>query len=182
MGRHIFVINDSSGWWLGDWLIYGQSHYPDRYKAAVADTGLSYQTLRNYAWTAGRFPVARRHGRLSLQHHAEVASLAVPEQDRWLRLAESSGWSRNELRGHLRESQRRALVPPPPPRPAGVTSTPRGPDGAIRFQVSTERRTHWEKAAANQGQHLAEWIVSVLDNCLPAPTPSPLVHGGNARA
>ena len=38
LGRQMFVITDSSAWWLGDWLIYGQSHFPDRYKRAVAET------------------------------------------------------------------------------------------------------------------------------------------------
>lgn len=62
IGRKIFVISESSTWWLGDWLIYGQAHYPDRYMRAIEKTQLDYQTLRNYAWVARRYPVARRMG------------------------------------------------------------------------------------------------------------------------
>ncbi|WP_229909656.1 LmbU family transcriptional regulator [Streptomyces flavofungini] len=175
LGAHIAVIADSSSWWLGDWLIYGQAHYPDRYKIALADTSLSYQTLRNYAWVAGRFGVARRRGRLSFQHHAEVAGLDERAQDHWLEQAERHGWSRNELRRHIRESLRA-----PERRPVGEAARP-GPElgsgtasgsgdtqAAIRFKITTERRIRWQKAAANQGQALAEWIVSVLDRCAPA--------------
>src|SRR4051794_9657427 len=69
LGRQIFVISDSSAWWLGDWLIYGQSEYPDRYKHAIAETNLDYQTLRNYAWVARRFVPGRRREKVSFQHH-----------------------------------------------------------------------------------------------------------------
>ncbi|MFD9858565.1 LmbU family transcriptional regulator [Streptomyces alboflavus] len=166
LGTHIAVIAESSSWWLGDWLIYGQAHYPDRYKIALADTSLSYQTLRNYAWVAGRFGVARRRGRLSFQHHAEVAGLEERAQDHWLEQAERHGWSRNELRRHIRESLRA-----PESRPPAEAATRPGQSekqAAIRFKITTERRIRWQKAAANQGQALAEWIVAVLDRCAPA--------------
>ncbi|MGP3966339.1 LmbU family transcriptional regulator [Streptomyces sp. 6N223] len=148
VGRHIFTINDSSGWWLGDWLIYGQSYYPDRYRLAIAETALSYQTLRNYAWIASRFSLSRRRPGLSFQHHAEVASLKHDEQESWLSQAEHFGWSRNELRRRVRSCSR-------PELPPGRTS--------VSISVSAERRTRWEKAAASQSLKLSEWIVSVLD-------------------
>ncbi|MFD5697211.1 MULTISPECIES: LmbU family transcriptional regulator [Streptomyces] len=169
LGEHIAVISDSSSWWLGDWLIYGQAHYPDRYKIALADTSLSYQTLRNYAWVAGRLGVARRRSRLSFQHHAEVAGLAERAQDHWLEQAERHGWSRNELRRHIRDSLR---APEHRPPAEAVRPQPGETQAAIRFKVTTERRIRWQKAAANQGQALAEWIVAVLDRCAPsAPQP-----------
>ena len=49
---------------------------------------LDYQTLRNYAWVARRFPAGRRRAGVSFAHHAEVARLPEPEQDYWLRRAE----------------------------------------------------------------------------------------------
>lgn len=50
-----------------------------------------------------RFELSRRRGKLSLQHHAEVASLPVNEQEYWLDQAEQHGWSRNHFRNILRE-------------------------------------------------------------------------------
>src|SRR4051794_781073 len=55
MGRALSDVANGSAWCLGDWLLYGQSAYANRYRAAIDATSLDYQTLRNYAWVAGRF-------------------------------------------------------------------------------------------------------------------------------
>ena len=65
-------------------MIYGERTYGRRYREAVRMSGFDYQTLRNYAWVARRFGIERRRGGLTFQHHAEVASLPVVEQERWL--------------------------------------------------------------------------------------------------
>src|ERR1044071_7850206 len=120
IGRQLAAMLASSAWCLGDWLIYGQRVSKDRYRAAVEQTGLDYQTLRNYAWVARRFELPRRHGALAFGHHAEVAALPEPEQDFWLRKAEQFGWStsqlRREVRASLRERGERAdAIEPPDP-------------------------------------------------------------------
>ncbi|QVQ51821.1 LmbU family transcriptional regulator [Spiractinospora alimapuensis] len=150
LGEQIFFVWDASGWWLGDWLMYGQSKYPDRYRIALEGTPLSYQTLRNYAWVARHFPVKRRRKDLSFQHHSEVVSLAPEEQDQWLDRASRFGWSRNELRRRLKAA-------------AQSTAPAPTPEAQIQMKVTSERKTLWEKAAASAGQDLATWMVSVLD-------------------
>jgi hypothetical protein len=40
IGQHICLIADASSWWLGDWLVYGQDKFPDRYRRAMAGTAL----------------------------------------------------------------------------------------------------------------------------------------------
>src|SRR5437588_8464809 len=67
IGIQISTIYDSVTWWLGDWLIYGEDKYPDRYVRAIKETSFNYQTLRNYAWVARRFPPSRPRDRLSFQ-------------------------------------------------------------------------------------------------------------------
>src|SRR5581483_2680626 len=81
VGQHIALIENASSWWLGDWLVYGQHKFPDRYRKIMAETSLDYQTLRNYAWVARRFHPSRRRDRLSFQHHVTVAPLPESEQD-----------------------------------------------------------------------------------------------------
>jgi len=83
-GRQLSRIVDSSAWWLGDWLVFGKSNYSDCYQLAIQRAGLRYQTLRNYAWVARRVPVSRRRAKLTFQHHAEIASLPIEEQNRLL--------------------------------------------------------------------------------------------------
>ncbi|MET7395851.1 LmbU family transcriptional regulator [Dactylosporangium sp. NPDC005572] len=149
LGKQIFIISDSSAWWLGDWLIYGQAQYPGRYKHAISETSLDYQTLRNYAWVARRFSPARRREKLSFQHHAEVASLAEEDQDALLSAAETNGWSRNELR---RQAQRRR---------DGDSRTLESV--SLHVSLETERKQRWEQAAEQTDKDLLAWIVASLD-------------------
>lgn len=148
VGRQISLIHNSSAWWLGDWLIYGENKYPDRYRRALADSFLDYQTLRNYAWVARRFAPRRRRPELSFQHHAEVAALAEAEADQWLDLAHRNGWSKARLRRELRSG--------PPPVPAGHPVH-------LKIEVDEDRQLRWEKAAAEASTDLTEWIIAVLD-------------------
>ncbi|WP_432136379.1 MULTISPECIES: LmbU family transcriptional regulator [unclassified Streptomyces] len=106
IGTGLRELTNSSAWWLGDWLVHGQTSYGTRrYREAVERTGLDYQTLRNYAWVARRFEHHRRRDSLSFAHHAEVAGLPPAEQDHWLGEADRLKWSRNELRRAVRAGQ-----------------------------------------------------------------------------
>jgi hypothetical protein len=149
-GLKIARIADASAWCLGDWLVYGQNRHPDRYREAIAAAHLDYQTLRNYAWVARRFELDRRRDRLSLQHHAEVASLPSAEQDRWLDLAEKSHWSRNELRRNIRADR------------AGAD---RLEDTLLlRLKPPAEHVAAWREAAQRVSQDFEEWIIATLDD------------------
>jgi hypothetical protein len=134
VGRRIARVANTSAWAVGDWLLFGERAYGERYRTALAATDLDYQTLRNYAWVARRFPLSRRRDTVSFQHHAELASLPEAEQDLWLRRTELNGWSRNELRRQLAGARA--------PRPAGG-ARPRGADerrGGARAALAPRRR------------------------------------------
>jgi len=150
MGRRLSRITNASPWWLGDWLVYGQHAYGDRYASAIEVTGLNYQTLRNYAWVARRFIMSRRRDTLSFQHHAEVAALQEPDQELWLQRAVTFGWSKAALRRNLvaeREERRR-----------------RGQDVvSVRVEVSGARAERWQRAATEAGLELPEWVTRAAD-------------------
>lgn len=149
-GAKLARISDSSIWCLGDWLVYGQDKYSDRYQQAVSAAGLDYQTLRNYAWIARRFAWSRRRGKVSFQHHAEVAALPEEEQDTWLDRAAEHRWSRNELRRRLRQSRQAA------------PST--GPAVALpRLSVSAAQLDRWRAAAQVASSGFDQWVVAALD-------------------
>lgn len=105
IGRQLSAGYTSAAWFLGDWLVFGETAYAGRYRQAIDQTSLDYQTLRNYAWVARRFAMSRRRDTLSFGHHAEVAALAEPEQDYWLRKAEEHRWPVRQLRHYVRASQ-----------------------------------------------------------------------------
>ncbi len=106
VGRKLSDIHTSSAWCLGDWLLHGEHAYNGRYRDAVEQTSLDYQTLRNYAWVARRISLSRRRHSLSFGHHAEVAALPQAEQDFWLRKAEELSWPVRQLRREVRASIR----------------------------------------------------------------------------
>jgi hypothetical protein len=128
-GRQLAGVVDSSSWWLGDWLTYGKDHYSDR-----------------------RFDMTRRRARLTFQHHAEVASLPVEEQDRWLLRAEELSWTTKQLRNALREARGA--------EPAEASDT-------VPFRqlaVARERYQRWNQAAEQSGVEVAEWVLTTLDS------------------
>jgi len=150
-GRQLSGIVDSSAWWLGDWLVFGKVYYSDCYQLAVQGAGLRYQTLRNYAWVARRFDMRRRRAKLTFQHHAEVASLPVDEQERLLDQAELEAWTTKQLRkairlGRGKEPQARELV--------SVSS---------RIDVPKNRIGMWRKAADCVGIDFDNWVLTMLD-------------------
>jgi hypothetical protein len=153
IGTQLSRTQDSSTWWLGDWLVYGQARYPERYRRVIDATAFDYQTLRNYAWVANRVSPQRRRARLSFQHHAEVAPLAGPEQERWLTLAEENGWSRNRLRAELRSARRGEGAD------LGASEAEEG----LRLRLENERLGRWQQAASQAGQELLQWMTEHLD-------------------
>ncbi|MFI9721774.1 LmbU family transcriptional regulator [Streptomyces sp. NPDC052396] len=150
-GRQLSGLLNSSSWWLGDWLIFGKDHYADRYERGIRAAGLQYQTLRNYAWVSRRFEQHRRRSALSFQHHAELASLRIDEQEEWLDRAERMKWSTKQLRTAIR-AQREGI-----PQQTGAVATTR------RLAVPDNRLQWWHKAAAQAGTELGEWVMATLD-------------------
>lgn len=156
IGKQLSAASSSSAWCLGDWLAYGMEAFTGRYRSAVDETSLDYQTLRNYVWVAKRFPLARRREGLSFGHHAEVAALADPEQDFWLRKAEELGWSVKWLRQEVRSSLRE--------RGDGVTEGDEQGLGLVRLNIRIEpdQLETYQTAAAKAGLKIAEWAVKAL--------------------
>ncbi|MDA0161676.1 LmbU family transcriptional regulator [Solirubrobacter ginsenosidimutans] len=151
VGARIARICGGAAWALGDWLLFGERRYGERYRSALEATNLDYQTLRNYAWVARSIAPARRREGLSFQHHAEVAALPAAEQDLWLHRAEAQEWSRNELRRQL--SAQRLARRAEAAKPAVV----------VRVEVPSDHAARWRSAAAAAQQGLPEWLREVAD-------------------
>jgi hypothetical protein len=101
-GRRLGMMGRTAGWWVGDWLLFGNLAYGERYARAARITGYDVQTLMNMVYVASRFETSRRRETLSWSHHAELAALAPDEQDRWLDQAEADRLSVKCLRDGLR--------------------------------------------------------------------------------
>jgi hypothetical protein len=166
-GCKLSRIADSTSWCLGDWLAHGQLRYSGRYQRAAEEVGLDPQTLRNYAWLARKFSHDRRRPALSLQHHAETASLPVPEQDRWLDLAEKGRWSRNELRRRIRAAARGETVEKADDGEAADTGY------LPRLPVARDELARWRRAADRTATDLNTWVLRTLGDAARAETTPP---------
>lgn len=123
-GRRLGVMGRSAGWWIGDWLTYGNHAFGERYARASRITGYDAQTLMNMAYVASRFDVTRRRGNLSWSHHAEIAAMDPDEQDHWLARAETDRLSVRCLRESVRRerARRRAEEEPAEPEPRAAAA------------------------------------------------------------
>ncbi|MEV7076528.1 LmbU family transcriptional regulator [Streptomyces sp. NPDC091972] len=155
LGHRLHRLADSAAWWAGDWLVYGSTAFPDRYRQAAEATALDYQTLRNYAWVARKVEVGRRRAELSFQHHQEVAALAPDDQDHWLGQAAEHGWSKAELRHRLRAVN------------GSASSRPR-PSTRLLLDVDGERWGKWQRAAAAEDGDVAAWLRRLADRAADA--------------
>jgi hypothetical protein len=170
VGRQLSDVYTSSVWCLGDWLAYGEAAYSGRYRSAIEQTSLDYQTLRNYAWVAKRFSLSRRRDSLSFGHHAEVAALAEAEQDFWLRKADELGWPVKRLRREVRMSlAERASGNGGWPDGAMPGDQPDARDRDYRPMVSVQIRVTREQlegcriAASRVGLTVEAWAALALD-------------------
>lgn len=105
-GRRLGVMGRGVGWWLGDWLRFGNAAYGERYGPAARITGYDKQSLMNMVYVASRVEQPRRRAKLSWSHHAEVAAFEPAAQDDWLDRAEHDQLSVRCLREAIRTQRR----------------------------------------------------------------------------
>ncbi len=89
----------------------GGMYREDIYLQAVSLTGLSHQTLENYASASRLVPPQRRRPNVSHSIHVEVKSLPAGAQKRLLAKAEREQLTKEAVRGLVREEKG---VPPEP--------------------------------------------------------------------
>lgn len=113
LGVKVARVGKSIGFIIGDWLNYGHGHWGDKeednhrpegsmYAEVIALTGFDYGTLRNFAYVASRVQLSWRHDKLSFEHHAVVAKIKSPDdQKEWLANAVKHNMSTRRLRKSL---------------------------------------------------------------------------------
>ena len=116
-GRALGAVGRAASFWIGDWLIFGESIYgedhaqaiepdaADRYELTQRVTGLAHQTLLNASSVCRRVPRERRRSELTFGHHAVVAPLEPAEQIEWLQRAIDEAMSVSDLRAAIRAAK-----------------------------------------------------------------------------
>lgn len=111
LGAYLGRMNRSCSWWIGDWLVFGEGVYGEKFAQAVHATGLAEQTLLNRSSVCRNVARSMRRVSLPFSVHAEVASLPAKDQKKWLDKAEKFNWTRAELRAAMKAT--RVDTPPP---------------------------------------------------------------------
>jgi hypothetical protein len=102
LGKGLQSIHKSILFWLGDWLLWGEHKWGEKFSQGVELSGYSAQTLANAQWVASRIEISRRSRELSWSHHQEVAMLDPDEQDKFLHSAVEKKLGVRELRAAVR--------------------------------------------------------------------------------
>jgi N6-adenosine-specific RNA methylase IME4 len=100
-----------AGWWLGDWLRYGDSRtdWADRIEQAQELTGLARQTLLNLRTLARVAPEQRRPD-VDPNLYFPVSGLPPDVQEDIIDMAVAFEWGRREVREEVRVRKRAATV------------------------------------------------------------------------
>ncbi len=99
LGQKLAEIGKSIGFIIGDWINYGDGRYGEKYEQALDQTGLSYQTLRDFSYVARKVEMSLRNDNLDFSQHKVVAKLKTEDEKRyWLDMANKHDLSVRRLR------------------------------------------------------------------------------------
>lgn len=112
-GDQLLRVGRAWQWWVGDWILYGESAFEDKYADVIEQTGYEYATISHVISVARRVDASRRRDELSWSHHAEVAPLEPDQQVEWLQRAVDEDLTLARFRTVLREvkGEREPKVP-----------------------------------------------------------------------
>jgi hypothetical protein len=111
LGAFLGEVKSRINFYLGDWLIFGEGTFGERFGQAGIATGLSEQTLLRIMAVCRGVPPSRRRDGVSWSVHAAVYTLPAREQRTWLARAAEHAWGYAELRKAM-QAARRDEAPP----------------------------------------------------------------------
>ena len=89
-------------WWVGDWLNYCESLFPETWTQLLPDVGRANKSIMNWKYVADRVSKNGRYENLSFSHHAVVAKMESERQEHWLQMASEGGWTEKRLRDEIK--------------------------------------------------------------------------------
>ena len=154
LGQRLLRFSDAAAWWIGDWLVYGEWRYGEKYRTIVDRLQLSYDRVRDYAYVAGNVSPGVRREDVSFTHHRLIAKLPPKEQERWLARAAERRWTKRELADALA---------------ARLGKPARQPAIELRLTIDPDRLERLSAAATQAGLDMKDWVRDTLDRTLGAP-------------
>lgn len=102
MGQPLIRIAQASMWWIGDWLLFGERKYGEKYSQAIEATGYALSTLKNAQWVADRFPPDQRREDVTFSQHKTIAGLDPKPRAELLARAAEEHMTEGELAGRVK--------------------------------------------------------------------------------
>lgn len=111
VGDFIQRAHRASGFWLADWLRYGESRedWQEKIEQVAHLVGISEKRAKNIR-AVGAIEQSRRRDDVEFGLHEVVAGLAPRMQTEWLDKAAAHGWDRRELRLNIRAAKRTRII------------------------------------------------------------------------
>ena len=112
VGDFIGRAHKASGWWVADWLKYGESRedWAERVQQVVEATHYSAASAKNLKLLGESVAPSRRREDVHISLHFVVAALPAKEQTMWLEKAATGGWTVRELRQAIDASRRETVL------------------------------------------------------------------------
>jgi hypothetical protein len=104
MGNSLIAMEQSSKWWIGDWLNYGVAKWQRRWDRGSLVEGKALKTLQNYASICSSVHPADRREDLPFSLHALVAKFGSENQRLWLERAAQHAWSYHRMKLEIKNS------------------------------------------------------------------------------
>jgi len=167
LGASITQLQESSLFWLGDWLNAGQRIYGTKYREALTVLGdkYEYQSLVNIAYICNNVQPELRRRELTYSHHREVCKLSPDKQRDWLERAVEEEWSVSELRRHIRGAAELRASTKRAPESVGIGAVVNGFKAYSKQTLSADPPIHWDRdrvvAVMRDLEPLAEFYVQL---------------------
>lgn len=111
LGTWLGLMNRASVWWIGDWLLYGEGRYGERWSQALTATGLTEETLRQRMAVCEAIPPDRRKANVGFSLHHAVKNLPARDRDRLLTNAAAHAWTLAQMNHAIKELTREPTEP-----------------------------------------------------------------------
>jgi hypothetical protein len=141
LGDRLNAFIETGRWGLGRWIAYGEEHFGDDCRNAVAPS--RSRRIDQALWVHRRCPPEIRHERLTWSHHRSVCGLDDHEMQRkLLDMAEQGDWDVSTLAKAVRQAKKAGKIEPTG-TPAEVTTANRlfGPSGRARMPEMPQAAT-----------------------------------------
>lgn len=146
-GTVLVTIAKASAWWVGDWLLYGEHQFGEKYAQAVEVTGLSVQTLKNAQWVSDRIPPRERDPEIPHSYYRAAAALDPKDRRVLLKRAKNEGMNEGEVRAraqHIKAGGDAKEDPPPPEKHLPPPTLGEIVEDVIRRLAKAEIDQSWE--------------------------------------